>query len=273
MNVDEFFKAEGFLTECPANILAEIRSFEPELFDTCEAVNRWGMEVAWNLQPRKSKAGQVAGALLFVKALNSFQAAVLLARRGMCVESEAMSRTGLECVFQLGALAKEPERHAKALESDHHRHLATHAKKLLVHVQKGAVLAPEVVKDLEANTLLKGDSISMEKAAESAGLSHYYDSLYRGSSGFSAHPTLGALLRMVVSEGDTIKLQMGPDFYQLGQALIVAAPILIECGRPLASLFARPELESQAEALRSRFDELCKARPIPGAKNAGSGGK
>jgi Family of unknown function (DUF5677) len=270
VNVDEFFKAEGFMTECPANILAEIRSFEPELFDACEAVNRWGMEVAWSLKPRKSKPGQVAGALLFVKALNSFQAAVLLARRGMGVESEAMSRTGLECVFQLGALAKEPAKHAKALQSAHHYHLAKHAQKLLEHVKKGAVLEPQVVKELEARTLLKGDTINMEKVAESAGLSHYYDSLYRGSSGFSAHATLGALLRMVVSDGDAIKLQMGPDFDQLGQALIVAAPILIECGRPLASLFGRPELESESEELRAQFERVCRMRRPGGT--TGSGG-
>lgn len=255
---DEPYRTRGFLADYSPAMLAEIRSAAPGLFEFCDELNEVGTRIAWSLRPSRSNPAQIVGALLFVKGLNSFQAALLLAQRGMCVEAEAMARTGIECVFELAAVALDPA-HVDALHSAHERHRATHARAMLdQHRDNPSVpLAPEVLSALEEAVTAVGSTgkPKLEQTAKKVGLQALYDASYRGLSGYASHPTFGALQRLLVDEG-SVSIQMGPNIDHLANTLISVAPVILEGLLPLAKLFARPELETEHTTLTLKFGKV-----------------
>lgn len=254
------FRTRGLLAGYPPRLLAEIRANAPDLFDFCDSINEHAMALAWSLRPRKSRPGQPEGAALFLKALNSFQAAVLLASRGMCVESETIIKTAYECTFELGALAAEPTGHAQAMASAQRRHQATHADRLLHNIAaQGVPVDAKFIEHLKEVAAFKGDGTKIQASAEKAGMLVLFDTYYRALSGHAAHATLGALERLLKQRGDTTTVQIGPDVDQLPLTLLFVSPVLVECFPPLGKLFELPELARDADAFRIRMSHILPA--------------
>lgn len=256
LNPRERFRDRGFLTEPHADFIDAIQRSEPALFDFCDRLNETSMRVAWSLRPRKSRPQEVLSALLFVKALNSFQGSLLLLQRGMCTECEALSRTGLECAIELGAIAADSD-HVNVLLKAHDQHRKVHAERMLAHSEALGPLPDQIADELRKNAaLLSGSSRNLEQSARKAGLMVLYDSTYRGLSGHAAHATIGALQRLLVEEGETVNIQMGPDIAQVRRALLMAAPPLMECLLPLGKVFSREDVKTHAINFGFEFTDL-----------------
>ena len=64
------------------------------------------------------------------RALRGYQAAYLLIRRGLCVESMAVMRVVMECVILIVKLRADPS-YAEVLKREQERHRITQAKKIV----------------------------------------------------------------------------------------------------------------------------------------------
>jgi uncharacterized protein DUF5677 len=58
----------------------------------------------------------------FARALESFQASVLMAHIGAMAEARALIRLSVEATIAIGALKHDPQGFADKLLEDHHRH-------------------------------------------------------------------------------------------------------------------------------------------------------
>jgi hypothetical protein len=145
------------------------------------------MAMSWVIKPRRGRADHILGALLFVKALNSYQAAMVLVSRGMSVESQTISRTVLECAIHLAAVAKDAA-HVDRLLAAHKRHQRLHSQKLLqLQEERGLNLDAAIKSALQANSKLDGEegqSLSLELIAMEVGLDALYQGYYRSQHVF-----------------------------------------------------------------------------------------
>jgi hypothetical protein len=253
----EGFRKEGFLAKHSDEFLTSLRAYEPDRFDLCDEINRFTMEVCWAVQVHTSDADRVVAALLLVKGVNAFQAAVLLAGRGMCPESETISRTGLECAIELAALAKNPA-HFKKMLSAHDRHRGTQSRELLkVYERMGQ--AQENTLELRAireSAKLTGEKLTLEQTAREVGLDTLYQTIYRGISGSAAHATIGALNRFLTRAGGEDMITLGVDKESIGHALDQAIPVLLECLTPFGKIWQSQKVQDASLAFSLKWHAI-----------------
>jgi hypothetical protein len=162
--------------------------------------------------------------LLFVRGLTSFQAAIILAERGMTQDARTVARSCFETVFCFGAVRQDQgfiEKFEKA---------AVHSKKTFANAQlagssklepEAADILDQFLRDL-AQTGEEGEPFVWKEVAKLAGLSGVYDVYYRGLSNDAAHPSLIALKRFWDAKENNVTLRYGPDVGDVKDTLIAA---------------------------------------------------
>jgi hypothetical protein len=201
------------------------------------------------------------GALLFAKALHSFQAAVLLVSRGMSAESEAASRTALESAIRLAAIAKDPL-YVQKMTAAHERHRATQARALL-KLDPGIKVDAQLRAALEETARLEGGGDKLEQTAESVGLGTLYHTVYRAISGYAAHATLGAVERFLrEDEPGRVQLVVGIIPEEMPRALTFAIQIMLACLQPLSQIYNLPALKRDVDALEEKWQRILVTHPI-----------
>jgi len=250
---------DGFLVELSAAQKRKIREApRGRMFAFCEEMNRYGMKVLLELPAQRSRPAEAYGLLFYLKALTSFQGALLLLSRGMAVESEALSRVGLECAFELGAIAADPD-HIALLKSAHDVHEGSMARSLkeLVGGQLGEHFGPELAKWMEKATgLPKQAKYNLAATAAKGGLQASYETFYRSTSGAAAHATLAAVARHLREEGGMLRVHIGPDYDQFPQAFAIAAHFLPLCFRSVGQIFAKSDLAEAAGRFDTEWGEI-----------------
>ncbi|CAN7485860.1 DUF5677 domain-containing protein [Variovorax paradoxus] len=259
---DEEFLRDGFLAKYPPEELAHVRSHASDAFDFAGRLNKRLMVIMRGLKPRRQERGEILGMLLFLKALNAFQGGVLLCQRGLLVESQNLARLALECTIHLMALTKEPS-HIEAMLADYDRHKKTHAEKLLEHHRNsGSNLTRKDIEALEKLTELEGSSIKLEQLARRVGLSAMYDSIYRGTSGYAAHPTLGALQQLLgEKEGEDVNIIFGGELSGMRHSLVNLLIPMVDLIEPLSEIF-KAGFGSDAFKWAAELSVLCGAELV-----------
>ena len=193
------FDLDGFLSADITQWVAKHRAEHSTWFGLCERLNRLAFSQLKQLNVASDDRTLVLRALLFVRALSAYQAALLLAERGMTLEARVLARTCLEALFHLGALTNEPDRVDDFIDDEitGKRRLARALRSLPEEHCFNEDL-DERLKDYLAKT--DGHNrrnLVVEVAAKAAGLQSVYDVYYRSMSNDAAHPTLTALRRFV----------------------------------------------------------------------------
>lgn len=155
--------------------------------------------------------------LLLIRALSNFQGAILMAEHGALVESRILSRSCLETVFCIAALAcggaEFISRLHSALRADRKSTANWILQKPAVREAMGQAnidTLKQFVDDMSArlDTLNK---LGIEEMARQGDLEKLY-TWYRQLSGDAAHPSLDALERYVVKDDDDEwEIRWGPD--------------------------------------------------------------
>lgn len=251
---------DGFLTEPWPAHKRKIREGERgPMFDFCYEMNRYGMELAWALRARRSVQSETYGLLFYLKALYCFQGAILLLSRGMPVESEILSRTGLECAMELAAIEKDPK-HIDALAAAHKVHHETQARSVrdLLDGKTAGTFGPELGKAIDeaARQPKVKDRYKLAHTAAKAGMRAEYDIFYRGASGAAAHATLGAATRHVQEEGGLLRLTFGPNYELMPTAFAMAVASLVPCFGPMGRIFGRSDVEEAGQRFNERWGEI-----------------
>jgi hypothetical protein len=123
------------------------------------------------------------------------------------------------------------------MQAEYARHKKTQATKLLEHHKEtGSALLPEMIEALMKHTELEGEGFKIEQLARSVGMSIAYDTLYRGTSGYAAHPTLGALQQLIGS-GEDWSIIFGGDLSSLRHSLINMVIPMVDLFQPLSDIF------------------------------------
>lgn len=114
----------GFLSSNVEESIPAIKKANAELFDFSKDVNHLFMKVAneaVNTVQTGSMAQESITVRLLLRGAGSFQGHLLLAERGMHVESRVMIRSVLEVSFAVAAMIKNSEGFIRMLHDDHHK--------------------------------------------------------------------------------------------------------------------------------------------------------
>jgi len=173
------------------------------------------------------------GSLFFVRALDHFRGAVLMAERGMAAQAEVLCRCVLEALFALAAIRADESTTTKLIRGDRH-----HQLKMLENARELA-RDPNAAPDLRANLSLveakiarlkrelradPGKPPSTKALAIAGGLPSLYRSTYSMLS-LTVHSNLRDLERQLAldSHGNLSGLQWDPDPRRIDEILFTGS--------------------------------------------------
>ena len=210
---------EGFLASEIDIFVQRHRVAHAPAFALASDLNRLGQ----NALRRKNVVGEAFSDveplifLLLVRTLSNFQGAILMAERGALVESRTLSRSCLETVFCLAALAGGSDdfiqRLSSALLAERKNMANWILQKPAVREAMGQLNIDKVKRFVdEMSALLHTPrKLGIEEMARQGGLEPLYI-WYRQLSGDAAHISLDALERYVVEgDGGDQEIRWGPD--------------------------------------------------------------
>jgi hypothetical protein len=149
---------------------------------------------------------------LLGRAIQTFQAVIILAERGMMADARALVRSVMESAIALGGVARIPAFSDRLLAADDKHRLSLINSMLEDKLAIGELDSQQI----EAAHLLKKEmaekygtegpkSIKWDALAESVGVISLYNTVYRDMSGDGAHATVASLMRHVRTSGDKIE--------------------------------------------------------------------
>lgn len=222
------FNDIGFLSPDLNGWMTEARKDFEAGFDAAEAVNRLAMKVLYNLPAENMTAAHVLANACYGRALQSFQGVILLAKRGMPVESLTLVRSCTESVIALAAL-KVDQTMPEQMEESFDYHQKSHANAIL-QLKKEDDELKQIIESINKKYAPgKPQQIKWEPIADKTGLIELYASVYRHAS-TEAHPTKKALERHIKldTEGKPTGFEFGPDKSGLSLALHFACAVMMQ---------------------------------------------
>lgn len=154
------------------------------VFDTCYDLNKLANTIKLQLRIHIENGQETVCSCLFVKILNGFQAATILYRYGLESEAKIITRTILEAVFILKAIAKNPEEAAAFVNTDKKKRenllkLIHEKDENNVMESLKATFSKEMYEELKKeNKKEKVQSIEVYEWAMKAGLETYHKYAY-----------------------------------------------------------------------------------------------
>jgi hypothetical protein len=133
------------------------------------------------------------GLTILARGTNSLQGAVVLSEVGLTSEANSSVRAGIECCFALGAMrAGLPL--LDQLRAAHHHERDKWGRSQLQNRGASALNAEQLGRiEKQMAKTAKGKRFQIKDLADVAGLTEYYDSMYRPLSNFGTHLSEGSL--------------------------------------------------------------------------------
>ena len=256
--INRAFVKEGFLSKISTVLIKDVMKDEVSWFALAMRLNEFAQKI-WSetrLEGAHDDPKMIAVRLL-AKSNRAFQAAVLLAQRGMCAESETMSRTCLETTFWLGYLLNEPDEAVQALFSDEWKHGGERAE-MFASMMDEEQAAPfhEAAKVYAAKYATNKTAIGPKILAKRAGMADIYP-YYKALCGISAHPSIASLDRIIAENEDgSLGLRLGPDYEQVMFSLLTAINTHLWGVEKYAVIQGWPEDDITIQDLRKERDAL-----------------
>ena len=229
---------EGFLSPGLSSSVANIRADFAPWFDAATAFNTLGMRVLPNVKADQSSNQQLVAAALYGRLLTSFQAAFLLAERGLLADARTVVRGATETAIVLAAVVKDETVCDLLIDRHfwHHRKLRQawlndpQAVEQMTAQEVDAVKAVIVDADVEHPKVktLKNDPVAIATLAQQVGFTALYNAVYRSASGDAAHTSIDALNRHIRADDQAsiTGLKFGPDVSDLPATLSDAMSVL-----------------------------------------------
>lgn len=187
-------ETRGFLSAELGEFRAYCREKHAKLFAVCEAKSDdstrrlFAANIPSIFGPEKLHLALALG--FWNRCLSACQAALLLCERGMVPESQVLIRSAYEFLFFAVATAQDPDVLDNLMHGDTYARYEQ-AKCMLKEGIKTGQLTQEQVEALKG-IIAKGSGkrpISAFDAANRAGMSYYYATVYKGMSLVGAHAT------------------------------------------------------------------------------------
>jgi hypothetical protein len=268
------FETDGFFSPEIDRFREALRSTSPgkPWFDYALGLNAIGLDLLKNSFTVRDVPHIFAMHGIFVRAHQSFQAALLLIERGMIGDARTVLRSGVEGAIAICALASDPSFVERLIEA-HHANQRKEARLLLetpgyldrystteVAAMRAVVAS---VDEIEATT--PGKKLKEIKWGPVA-LKHcpdLYQLLYRSLSSDGTHATLKSLDRYIVTDSnmEITAFKAAPDGEGMVEALSAACLMFIWAADPFAAAVDRPDLTARIKTQLQRFGTLPDAFP------------
>lgn len=261
---EDKFTLDGFLAEGMHSQIASFREQFQDWFALAHDVNR--LALRWlhhSVAPNVKTFQEFMVAALMLRAIQSFQAAVILAERGIVADARSLARIVCETAIAVGVAAID-ETFIDRMASAHQLHRLKVANATLNDREVGPSLTAETQQDLlalvEEVTQQYGKrgpaSINWEAEANRANMSGLYLMVYRGTSGDAVHATALSMERHVVvgPDKEILHLLFGPEPKGLDEAVSASVTSMLHALSALSQHF--PVLESELTPLIARYRDL-----------------
>lgn len=264
------FDEEGFLSPDLAVWTTATKAHFRPWFEMAEELSKDAMKILLTIQRPQATIRELTALLLYRRALQSFQGAVLLASRGMIADALTLVRVCAETAIALGAAASEEKFISELIEAADNQVL-TYANSLLNDPDCLSFVSEEQINDLKKIAAeikakywpKKPHAINWEQAAKQAKMADLYVTVYRLVSNDAAHTSLGALDRHIelgahLTDG---KLTFRPETRQLDHALSLATNALLHALEAMRRVFTVDGLEQTLTAYMGRWFILETSHP------------
>lgn len=255
---------DGHLGEDMPNWISKIRCENSDWFKFCTEVNQFGEALA-NQITAKTQRGEIASIellmqLLLVRSLSNFQGVLLLAERGMTVETATLTRSILENLLYVLALREDEQAVREKLQMAHHHSTKGFGETLI----KLKILDPIRQKDVQDYLLKIKDErksyISVQDIAAMLpqGVQQPLYAIYTHLSGTQAHPSIASLnVYLDGQDGNEKSLNTLPRT-DVGDWLVFSAMSMIGIYGALIDFMKMEGLCVKANELTERYSNLDK---------------
>ena len=173
---------DGFLSPDIAEIRDRCRSQHRDSFEMITEINRVAQAVLPGFSTLQSTDKNSIACQLFIRALQSLQAAVLTAEIGLMSEAYTLIRSGLESVFYLGATIRTDDIKLKLMR-DQVKRVRTVMEGFKRAIPDGdKYVNQDAFEEMLRSALPEGvdpATVSIKTFADQAGLTVLYDGIYR----------------------------------------------------------------------------------------------
>ena len=240
------FDDDGFLTKRRAQLVASIRTTSARLFAQAEEVNRDCHKLLFSVTPHNEDGREVLVSVTFIRALEHYQAAVLLLEGGLIAPAKVAIRATLEAVFTARAIAVSDEALQAFITADH-----VHRRKLIRKAQQHdhtnleelrAAISQKLIDEIEAEIkATDAKSLSAETLSKLAGMHDWYTTAYAMLS-MPMHSAVRELeCYLLVDAADKIKsLEYAPSINEVPWLLLTVAHCILLGGDAIAKTFGVP---------------------------------
>lgn len=265
---------DGFLSPQIEDWRLEVCSSMREWVGLVGRVNSKALELMRGMSPHGESHREMYSAALYARAVQSFEASVILAERGMLADAETLSRSVVETSLYLGGLALIPNFHLQ-MAADNNDHYLQMAK----GISKALETSPDAGEQLTATDLARlatevkalnfeFRSIKMRALAQATGMEKLYEVVYRQLSGESAHPTITSLEKHFRRTNGTVeKLTFSPQRDGVEQALSMSITAVLFSMEAVCKIFDLGKDAADLDALTSAHvrlrDQLAQQLRVP----------
>jgi hypothetical protein len=174
-------------------------------FRLIEGLNRAATRLL-NVEPDRRNNQQLYAALLYRRALQTFQGSILLAERGMIADALTLVRSCAETAIAIGCFAADDKFFDRLIDDDAN-HRLTYANVILCDKYLSEPLSSEEVSNLQKLVSAinskyssgRPKGINWADAAKQAQMAVLYNMIYRLASGGATHVSINALDRHVIA--------------------------------------------------------------------------
>lgn len=191
----------GFLTEDARSFRQVVHRELPGSVSLFYRTNALAVDQQHSVQVSRTSLSQALASILFARTVASAQASALLLEHGMPTQARMTLRGALETLFQLAAIATNPDT-AQDLLASHEadrRTIADRIRQWQDPALRAAVSSAIAESELDAMLESRAKGVNIFNLAKSAGLEDWYHSIYTLLS-FATHGKVSDLQAHVVTD-------------------------------------------------------------------------
>lgn len=267
------FDSDGFLTDRCNDIEAAVREAHGALLTRAMQINRDAHELLFGADVRNRDGVAIVTATLFMRALEHYQATILMLGRGMVGPAQVTLRALVETVFRMRAIVIEPTAFKtfiaedlvqrkklikNALKNPHHSNLEETAR----------AVTPALLSEIEKEMRTAGAKhVSTAEWSKLAGMHDWYITSYAllSKAVHTAVRQLEAYLKLD-AVGEVKELIYAPSLEQIPELLLTAAHLVLIATSAFDKLFGLnfgPKGDAHNKFVEEVFRALNKAGAAP----------
>jgi hypothetical protein len=227
------FDSDGFLTNRSNELEAGVYASHTDLFEGARQINHECHELLFSADIRNRDVQAIITAMLLMRALEHYQATIILLGRGLIAAARVTLRAQVETIFRIRAIATNHDALKVFITEDR-----VHRKRLINTARNNAhpnleetrrAITDDLVKELEQQIKSAGaKALSTEDWSKLADMHDWYTTNYRLLSK-AAHTQIRDLEAYLIqgASGDIQELDYAPSMDEIPLLILTAAYLLL----------------------------------------------